>query len=83
MFNAANAVLLPMSATANGGAIRGQIGSTLAMTNVTIDHCTAGESGGGLLSVGNLTITGSSFTSCQGKNHQHVSTVDTTLVSPI
>jgi hypothetical protein len=43
------------------------------MTNVSIDQCTAGESGGGLLSVGDLTIVGSSFTSCKGES-QHVAT---------
>jgi hypothetical protein len=57
-----------LTATATGGAIRGQIGSTLAMTNVTIDQCTAGDSGGGLLTVGDFTIVDSSFTSCKGES---------------
>jgi hypothetical protein len=53
------------------------------MTNVALDQCTAGESGGGLLSVGNLSITGSSFASCTGEIHQHVATAVSTLVYPI
>jgi hypothetical protein len=55
-------------ATANGGAVRGQVGSSLSLLNVTIEQCSAGESGGAMHSVGEVSITNSTVTSCQGTN---------------